>query len=121
MCLSRIILKLSVFGGDMKDIRADFEKWFASHHSWAVLAESDWDEKRSCYKNHANHLAWKAYQAVVESKDKEIANLKDIMLEVKSDLLMRGKKDHDGVVVVGLSQSRWVALCEAVEGGLDER
>lgn len=52
--------------------RAKFEEWYEKDHSGGIDSlSSDWDEERNCYKNHANHLAWKAY----DSRQSEIDSL----------------------------------------------
>ena len=51
----------------------------------------------------------------LDSKDVEIAELKNIVKRVSQDLLMRAAVDTDGFKVVELSSSIWIALKEALK------
>ena len=47
---------------------------------------------------------------------KRIAELENVLKEVKKDLLMRAEQDSDGFKVVNISSSLWITLNDEIKG-----
>ena len=54
------------------------------------------------------------YEKTTEALQSEVQRLKGVLSEVKADLLRRGKKDNQGIIVVDLSSSVWRQLCDVL-------
>ena len=60
------------------------------------------------------------YEKKTEALQSEVQRLKGVLSEVKADLLRRGKKDNQGIIVVDLSSSVWRQLCDVLARKLGE-
>ena len=56
----------------------------------------------------------------IQCLKEEAERLKGALSEVKADLLRRGKKDNQGIIVVDLSSSVWRQLCDVLARKLGE-
>lgn len=57
-------------------------------------------------------------RGVINSLELKATKLEILLMDVKTDLLMRGREDFEGVTIVNLSFSIWLRIKKAVNKGI---